>query len=121
MVNRHMHYFETAEEYNQERFEDYSEPWVSYTKGSGPVNYNKTEDEKLLETPFTIEVLEDGYISSNISYMEPGETFYYSKNGGDWVEVVEPYYPSIEVAAGDEVAFKGTIKSYQWKGFSFDS
>ena len=53
-MGKYIHYFETEAEFNEARANNYIEPWVSYTEEGGVVAYNKTEDEKLLETPFTV-------------------------------------------------------------------
>lgn len=62
IMGKYMHYFQTESEFNQERSENYIEPWVSLTGENDRVDYNKTEDERLLETPFTIEALGSGDI-----------------------------------------------------------
>lgn len=41
-MGRYIHYFETEAEFNQERNNNYTEPWVSFTEGKG-VDYNKTK------------------------------------------------------------------------------
>ena len=102
---KYIHYFSTESEYNQKRGNDYIEPWVSYTEEKG-IDYNKTNDEILLETPFTIEALGSGDI---IWYLDD-KTLQYSKNGGTWETMTGE--ATISVIEGDEVQFKGTNTDY---------
>ena len=104
---KHIRYFETEAEFNQARENEYVEPWVSYTEGEG-VNYNKSKDEKLLETPFTIEALGSGNISWNLKT----KTLQYSKNGGGWTTMDSA--TTITVVQGDEIQFKGNNSSYSY-------
>ena len=105
-MGKYMHYFQTESEYEQERSENYLEPWVSLIGENDRVDYNKTEDERLLETPFTIEALGGGSISWNLK----DKSLYYSKNGGEWTTMTSA--TTIPVVAGDEVAFKGNNAAY---------
>lgn len=60
----YLHLFDTENQFKDKRTNDYYEPWVSLTEESDDrVDYNKTEDEKLLGTPFTIEALGSGNIT----------------------------------------------------------
>lgn len=95
-MTRHIHYFKTEEEFNQERNNNYVEPWVSYTEGRG-TDYNYIDYTKI---PFTIEALEDGDIIWELSY----RPIKYSKNGGEWISETVRIL-TIPVEAGDEVAF----------------
>ena len=81
----YLHYYEALSAYTEERNNNYEEPWVSLTEEntSARVDYNKTEEEKLLETPLTFEILSDGQIvwaknSNNVT----SRTIEYRKNGG---------------------------------------
>lgn len=97
---KYIHLFDTDEEfqamYNDD--EKYIEPWASYTRETESCDYNKPNP---LATPFTIEMLEDGQISTyppSISY---------SLNGGAWVDVGQGEALSISLSSGDTVSFKG--------------
>ena len=100
-MGKYMHYFQTESEFNQERSGNYLEPWVSLIGENDRVDYNKTEEEKLFSTPFTIEALGSG----NISWSLGIKSLQYSKNGGEWTAMTSA--TTIPVVAGDEVAFKG--------------
>ena len=111
-MGKYIHYFETETEFNEERTNNYSEPWVSYTEGVDMVNYDKTEDEKRLGTPFTIEALGSG----NITWKLDTKTVQYSKNGGSWE--TRNSATTISVVRGDEVRFKGTNQDYYGNSIS---
>lgn len=102
-----LHLFETENEFKPVyKGDDYKEPWVSYTVQAETVNYNKSEEEKLLSTPFMIEALESG----NIAWALNNKTIEYSKNEGEWLTMDSG--TSISVEQGDTVRFKGTNASY---------
>ena len=61
-MSRNIHFFETASAYTEERNSNYFEPWLSYTVQNEEVNYNKTEYQKLFETPLTFEIISSGTI-----------------------------------------------------------
>ena len=61
-MSKWFHRFNEETDYNVARNNDYYEPWVSYTEDVERVNYNKSEYEKLLETPLTFEITGDGDI-----------------------------------------------------------
>jgi len=65
-MSRWFHKFSTVAEYTTARNDNYLEPWVSYTEENTKVNYNKSEYERLLETPLTTIAKENGTISFNI-------------------------------------------------------
>ena len=65
-MSRWLHRFNTVAEYTTARNDNYLEPWVSYTEDNAKVNYNKSEYERLLETPLTTIAKENGTISFNI-------------------------------------------------------
>ena len=104
--------FNTVQEYEQKRNNDYVEPWVSYTKENGEVNLNKSEEEKLLATPLTFEITGAGDI-----YWRDSNTIEYSKNGGEWTTC--PGGTTIPVVSGDVVQFRGDNQAYlDWVGFT---
>lgn len=119
----YLHVFESETDYNTARETNYKEPWVSVTNigggGSTPsyrVNYNKSEYEKLLETPLTFEITSNGNIvwkANNTAYTV---TLEYSKNGGEWTSITSntgSSAPSIPVSAGDTIQFRcGTDDGY---------
>ena len=103
----YIHKFRTEPEFQTARRDGYSEPWVSLTvESDNRVVYNKTEDEKLLGAPFTIETLGSG----NITWKLGAKTVQYSKNGGAWETMNSA--TTISVVEGDEVQFKGTNTNY---------
>ena len=85
---RNIKLFETISAYTEARESEYIEPWVSYTLENEEVNYNKSEYEKLLETPLTFETTSDGNIvwklSTNTSDTSNTKTIQYKLNDGDW-------------------------------------
>ena len=104
--------FETVEEFNEERNNNYYEPWVSYTNEVSAVTYNKTEEEKL-RTPLTFEIISDG----NIKWIAPRSSFTrtieYRKNDGEWTSITSSIYgTNISVVSGDTVQFKGDNATY---------
>ena len=65
-MSKWLHRFNTVAEYTTARNDNYLEPWVSYTEENTKVNYNKSEYERLLETPLTTIAKGNGTISFNI-------------------------------------------------------
>ena len=55
----YFHFFEVESTYDQQRSENYEEPWVSYTEDVNRVNYNITDEERR-SVPLTFEILSDG-------------------------------------------------------------
>ena len=111
---KYIHYFGTEAAYNQERNNNYIEPWVSYTVGKG-IDYNKvggSEQEEdysvYLEMPFTIEALGSGEISWDLGEL----TVEYSKNNGPWITMDSE--TTISVVQGDEIAFLGENNMYSY-------
>ena len=101
----YLHYFNVETERSEERFGNYSEPWVSYTEETDKVEYDKTQRDILAETPLTFEILENGSLYFNNLN---GRTVQYSKNAGDWNTVENG---TLEVEEGDEIQLKGNITS----------
>lgn len=54
-MGRYTHLFHSTAEYEQERSNNYVEPWVSYTENVG-TNYNMSEEQKRLITPLTLKL-----------------------------------------------------------------
>ena len=113
---RFVHRYASASTYNEERQNKYLEPWVSYTDETEEIHFNKTEYEKLLETPLTFEILSDGDIRwcAGTAASTP-KTIEYKKNDGEWVSITSASgnsAPAISVVAGDIVQFKGDNQQY---------
>ena len=114
----YLHKFETVSAFTEARTENYREPWVSAIVENRRVDYNKTKEEKLLETPLTFEILSDGQIvwaknSNNVT----SRTIEYRKNGGEWTQITSANEytdtpPTISVASGDVIEFKGNNDYY---------
>ena len=121
-MGRYIHLYETDSAYNTARSESYVEPWVSETliSGGSRIDYNKTEDEKLFDTPLTFEILSDGDIkwvgpSPSGDMALSARTIQYKKNDGDWTTIISDIASSataISVSTGDTIQFKGTNTSY---------
>ena len=111
-MGKFIHRYELETEFNEERNNNYNEPWLSLTESIDRVDYNKTEEEKLLSMPFTIEALGSG----NISWKLKAKSLQYSKNGGEWTTMDSA--TTITVVQGDEIQFKGTNSSYCGNTFS---
>lgn len=111
---KYLNWFENETQYQQKRDNDYEEPWVSYIDDIERVDFNKTEDEKLFDTPLTFEVLSDGliYWKKNTSY-GPAKTIEYKKNDGVWTSIRSSTAGvSINVVSGDIVQFRGNNAIY---------
>ena len=107
---RYVKHFKTESEFNTERNGHYIEPWLSVTDGKG-LDYNKSEYQKLLETPLTFEILSDGYINwEKIDDNEKpvgNKTISYIKNDGESIQLTKS--TQISVVTGDIVKFFGNI------------
>lgn len=85
----------------------YTEPWVSLVTATDEVDYNKE--------PLTFKILTPGSIRwQNYGYgYSTGVTIQYSKNDSEWTSITSAYgdenAPSIIVAAGDILKFKGSL------------
>ena len=123
---RYIHLFENEDDYNNARLNDYKEPWVSATNlGGGEatpphrVDYNKSEYEKLLETPLTFEIVSGGtlywYNSGNTSDIK---TIEYKLNDGEWTEITSSQDNDgsgttiATVITGDIIKFRGNNDTY---------
>lgn len=105
----YIHLFDTEENFNTVRSENYYEPWVSYTEDIERVDYNKPDYSKL---PLTFEILGSG----NITWALEAHTVQYSKNGGNWENMDSS--TTLSVVQGDEIRFKGTNSEYCGKTIS---
>ena len=111
----YIHLFDTVSEYEESRNNNYYEPWVSYIEENGAINYNKTEYEKLLETPLTFEITSDGNIVWKAQHTAYTKTIEYKKNDGEWTVITSntgASAPSISVVSGDTVQFRGDNAAY---------
>ena len=120
----YLHLFQAQSACTKERSENYNEPWVSYTKETQEVLFNKTEYEKLLETPLTFEFISGGTFRwANVFYGEQEETpnvatIEYKLNDGEWTEITSSdYYVDYgaliaNVSAGDIVQVRGNNPAY---------
>ena len=112
--------FTTEAAYNTARTNNYIEPWTSLTDSTGDLNYNKSEYEKLLETPLTTIAKEDGTISFNI-WKSMGTDMItsvsYSTDGGEtWTTTnntnnkSEHLVIAVNVNEGDRVMWKANAQ-----------
>ena len=111
ITGNYIHLFETQSEYETERTTNYKEPWVSYTKGTDTVVYNKTMNE----IPLTFEITSDGNIYWKATSTAYTKTIEYKKNDGEWTSITSAKgssAPSISVVSGDTVQFRGDNNSY---------
>ena len=114
--------FNTLSAYTETRNNDYFEPWLSYTRENEEVNYNKTEDEKLLETPLTFEILSDGNIVWKANSTAYTTTIEYRKNSGEWTEITSTTAGTpISVVSGDTIQFRGNNLTYSTGTSAYNS
>ena len=83
---KYIHLFETVAEFNEKRQNDYLEPWLGYTIENSGISFNKTEYEKLLETPLTFNIVSSGTIvwKAQTAYTT---TIEYKLNDGEWTSI----------------------------------
>ena len=113
--------FNTVSAYTESRNNDYFEPWLSYTEENDEVNYNKTEDEKLIETPLTFNITGDGNIVWKVSGSST-KTIEYKKNDGEWTEITSTTAGTpISVVSGDTVQFRGDNDRYATGASAYNS
>ena len=109
-MGQYLHNFATEAAFTTAYNNDYTEPWVSLTKPANRVDYNKSEYEKLLETPLTFEIIGDGDIVWKSNKTTHIITLEYKKNDGEWTSITsdtDTSAPSIPVVNGDTVQFRG--------------
>lgn len=111
---KYIHLFESNAQYQQKRNNGYKEPWVSYTKETKRVDYNKTEHEKMIEIPLTFEILSDGDIKWKAQDTAYTYTIEYKINDGEWTSITSTTGDgsSISVVSGDVVQFRGDNAAY---------
>ena len=120
-MSRYIHKFDTVTEYTTARNNNYLEPWVSYTEENTKVNYNKSEYEKLLETPLTFEITGGGNIVWKTSNTSVTKTIEYKLNDGEWTSITSntgSSVPSISVVSGDTLQFRGNNTAYATISYS---
>jgi hypothetical protein len=109
----YIHLFETKAQFDTARANDYVEPWLSYTESEAKVDYNKSEDEKLLETPLTFEIMNNSTILWTTNNTEFTKTIEYKKNDGEWTSITSTTDGiSIPVMPGDVIQFRGNNTAY---------
>lgn len=111
-MDKSLHLFDTEAEFQTKYWSaEYEEPWVSLTDENGNVVFNKSEYERMLETPLTFEITGAGdicWLFINNSGNGEAKTLEYKKNDGNWTEITSTTGGSrISVSAGDEVQFRG--------------
>ena len=112
-MSRYIHKFDTVTEYTTARNDNYLEPWVSYTEDNAKVNYNKSEYEKLLETPLTFEIMSNSIILWTTNNTEFTKTIEYKKNDGEWTSMTSTTDAiPIPVMPGDVIQFRGNNTAY---------
>ena len=125
----YIHLFETQSDFESKRnSSDYLEPWVSLTKETDKIDYNKSEEEKEREKllkPLTFEFSSDGVIkwivSGPYNYSDREEahiTISYRINNGNWVELTSSSASTavgISISSGDVVEFKGDNENYCYR------
>ena len=124
-MGNYLHLFNTVSEYTEARESEYIEPWVSYTLENEQVDFNKSEYEKLLETPLTFEITSNGNITWSYYDGMGGErkdahaTIYYKKNDDTgWTKMSR----TLAVVSGDTIQFKGDNDGYGYEyGECYDS
>ena len=113
----YVHYFETKQDYDNKRNNNYSEPWLSLVEPTNEIDYNIAKEYK---EPLTFEILSDGKISWLIHYdtnagSDYKKTIYYKINDGEWISIrsaTSASAPTISVVSGDTVQFRGNNTSY---------
>ena len=121
-MGTHIHKFNSENDYNNARTNNYVEPWVSKTilTNSSRIDYNKTEEEKLLDTPLTFEILGSGKVFFNSSASNYNKTIEYKKNDGEWTSTISSHnnISFLDVITGDLVQFRGNNDAYS-NGMSY--
>ena len=125
-MGKYIHLFQTKEEFNQAVDNNFTEPWVSYTKENDKVDYYKTEEARKLEKPFTIEATQDGttvyFRQSQYAVddgLDPLKVEVSTDNGETWTEVTAapaeddvPGATLAELDEGERVLIRGNNEVY---------
>ena len=113
-MGQYLHLYETEAQFNTDyEGENYKEPWVSYTEDVQRTDYNKTEEERMRETPLTFEILSDGNIVWKASDTSVAKTIEYKKNNDEWTPITSTTGgTSVSVVSGDVIQFRGNNDSY---------
>lgn len=109
----YIHRYETDAQFQAEFYgPNYKEPWVSYTKQTEKVKFNKTKED-LLGTPLTFDIVSGGSLLWKANVSSLTKTIEYSKNDGAWTEITSTTAGTqISVSAGDTVKFRGDNDTY---------
>lgn len=125
-MGKYIHLFQTKEEFNQAISNNFTEPWVSYTKENDKVDYYKTEEERRLGKPFTIEATQDGttvyFRQSQYAVDEsisPLKVKVSTDDGATWTEVTAtptdgnvPGAVLAELNSGEKALIRGNNDAY---------
>ena len=126
-MGKYIHLFQTKEEFNQAIDNNFTEPWVSYTKENDKVDYYKSEYEHKCEQYFTIEATEDGTMvyfrqSSYAAFddsLDPLEIEFSIDSGETWegmtaspAEDDEPGEFLAELNEGETILIRGRNEAY---------
>ena len=123
----YLHLFENENDFNNERNNNYIEPWVSATN-TGNNTYRTDYNINKKEIPLTFEVTSDGNICWKAYDTASTKTIEYRKNSGEWTEITSATGNgiTISVVSGDIIQFKGdnatyTGGTYQGWGYPYTS
>lgn len=98
---KYLHLFETQQEHDTARSNDYKEPWVAYTEETESVSYNLPHDYS--KDYLTIKSIDSGTITFSAGTGNSGTS--YSIDGGQtWVSFSGEQ--TFNVNAGDYISFK---------------
>ena len=118
---RYVHRFQTENDYSEKRTNGYYEPWLSFTDDVEETHYNKSKRELLAEQPLTFEIISGGTILWKASDSSATKTIEYKLNDGEWTSITSASgsaAPSISVASGDTVQFRGNNQYY---GYTYNT
>ena len=102
-MGEYIHLFQTVNEYNTARANDYLEPWGSYILENERVNYNKTREE----IPLTFEIHSEGHINWTIAGQQQPITLEYKKNDGRWERITSTEIAiALMASSGDTIQFR---------------
>lgn len=133
-MGKYIHLFQTNEEFNQAIDNNFTEPWVSYTKENDKVDYYKTEEARKLEKPFTIEATQDGttvyFYQSSYAIedgLDPLKVEVSTDDGETWTEVTAAPADGNAIGAtlaeldkGEKALIRGKNEAYGYRSSSED-